>query len=141
MTSFRFDIGAKARRTSRFIGRVRSQLLQAFVEEERDSGITTQNLAKSLKVRRSDLARQLAGEDSLTLRAIADIAGALDREIVFELRPITIATGQNYLAETSTVASGQTLSSNSANGTNSTLPSSPLRTRTAFRPDTMKSRY
>jgi transcriptional regulator with XRE-family HTH domain len=141
MTSFRFDIGADARRASRFIGRVRSQLLQAFVEQERDSGITTQNLAKKLKMRRSDLARLLGGEDRLTLRAIAEIAGALDREITFELRPVAVAPGQNYLTETSTVASGRTLSAGAPNTTNSTLPSSPLRTRSAYRPDNPKSNY
>jgi hypothetical protein len=141
MTSFRFDIGVDARRASRFIGRVRSHLLRAFVEEERNSGITTQNLAKKLKVSSSDLARLLDGEDRLTLRAIAEIAGALDREIVFELRPATISAGQNFLAETSTIASGRTLSAGAPNGSNSTLPSSPLRTRSAYRTDGIKSNY
>jgi|ERR1700733_7634670 hypothetical protein len=141
MTSFRFDIGVDARRASRFIGRVRSQLLRAFVEEERGSGITTQNLAKKLKMRRSDLTRLLDGEDRLTLRAIAEIAGALDREIMFELRPVTIAAGQNFVAETSTVAAGRTLSAGTPNGANSTLPSSPLRTRSTYRADSSKSNY
>jgi hypothetical protein len=139
MTSFLFDIGVDARRASRFIGRVRTQLRRAFVEEERGSGITTQDLAKKLKMRRSDLVRLLDGENRLTLRAIAEIAGALDREILFELRPVTISAGQNFLAETSTVASGRTLSAGVPNGANSTLPSSPLRTRSAYRTDSIKS--
>src|ERR1700691_4252404 len=102
MTSFRFEIGAKGRQASRFIGRVRSQLLRAFVEESDNDAVTAQSLAKALKIRKSDLTRQLDGEDNLTLRAVAEIAGALGREIVFELRPTTTTVGQNFIAETST---------------------------------------
>jgi hypothetical protein len=121
VTLFRFDVGAKGRHATRFIGRVRSQLLRAFVEESDNSGITSQTLAKTLKMRRSDLSRQLAGEDNLTLRAVAEIAGALGREIVFELRPTTTTMGQNFIAETSTVASGRIVSVGGSSGS-STLP-------------------
>jgi hypothetical protein len=122
MTSFRFEIGAKGRQASRFIGRVRSQLLRAFVEESDNDAVTAQSLAKALTMRKSDLTRQLDGEDNLTLRAVAEIAGALGREIVFELRPTTTTVGQNFIAETSTVASAQVVSVGGSTRGSSTLP-------------------
>ena len=124
MTSFRFNVGAKGRRASRFIGRVRGELLQAFVEQQEQTGLTPQTLAKTLRMRRPDLNRQLNGEDALTLRAVAEIAAVLGREIIFELRPSTISAGQNFVSETSTV-SGQFVSAGATSAGSSTLPSRP----------------
>ena len=103
MTFFHFDIGSRARHIGRFIGHVRGELLRALDEHEGDDR-RRQSLAERLGIARSLLDGQLSGRKSLTLRDLADLAHALDREIVFELRRPTRETGQNIAAETSTVA-------------------------------------
>jgi transcriptional regulator with XRE-family HTH domain len=102
MTFFRFDIDARSRTAGRFIGRVRRELLRVISEEKR-AGLTQQELARRLESRRSNVNRQLAGEDDITLRSLAELAWALDREIVFELRPPDSAAGQNIAPVTSTI--------------------------------------
>src|SRR6266481_7263280 len=82
MTFFRFDIDTRSRLAGRFIGRVRRELLKAIKEEKRD-GLTQQELARRLETRRSDINRQLSGEAEITLRSLADLAWALDREVFF----------------------------------------------------------
>ena len=94
MTFFRFDIGERSRTAGRFIGRVRRELLRA-VTEEKQAGLTQQELARRLESRRSNINRQLSGEAEITLRSLADFAWALDREITFELRRPTKRRGQN----------------------------------------------
>lgn len=101
---FRFDIGARARSASRLIGDVRSDIIRALVREKLSKGTTQQQLADKLGVSRAELNSRLAGKDELTLRSIADLAWALDKEIVFELKEPEAAAGQNYPAETSTAA-------------------------------------
>jgi len=102
MTFFRFDIGARSRTAGRLIGRVRRELLRAVTEENR-AGLTQQELARRLQSRRSNINRQLSGEAEITLRSLADLAWALDREITFELRRPDEAVGQNILPQTSTI--------------------------------------
>jgi hypothetical protein len=107
MTFYRFDIGARSRKAGRLIGRIRGELLKAVTEEKR-AGLTQQELARRLEMRRSVLNRQLSGESSLSLRSLADLAWALDREIAFELRRPVEAAGQNIAPETSTLRYSQT---------------------------------
>jgi hypothetical protein len=102
MTFFRFDIGERSRTAGRFIGRVRRELLRA-VTEEKQAGLTQQELARRLESRRSNINRQLSGEAEITLRSLADFAWALDREITFELRRPDQAEGQNIAPMTSTI--------------------------------------
>jgi len=102
MTFFRFDVHGRSRTAGRFIGRVRRELLRAISEEKRE-GLTQQELARRLESRRSNINRQLAGEDDITLRSLAELAWALDREIAFELRRPDSATGQNIAPVTSTI--------------------------------------
>ncbi|SDS02720.1 hypothetical protein SAMN05444158_0767 [Bradyrhizobium canariense] len=102
MTFFRFDIDARSRTAGRFIGRVRRELLRA-VMEEKGAGLTQQELARRLESRRSNINRQLSGEVEITLRSLADLAWALDREITFELRRPEDAAGQNIAPMTSTI--------------------------------------
>ena len=102
MTFFRFDIGERARTSGRLIGRVRRELLKAITEEKRD-GLTQQELARRLETRRSDINRQLSGEAEITLRSLADLAWALDREVTVELRRVDDAPGQNIAPTTSTI--------------------------------------
>ena len=102
MTFFRFEINARSRTAGRFMGRVRRELLRAVTEEKR-AGLTQQELARRLQSRRSNINRQLSGEAEITLRSLADLAWALDREITFELRRPDDAAGQNIAPQTSTV--------------------------------------
>ena len=102
MTFFRFDIGARSRTAGRLMGRIRRELLRA-VTEEKQAGLTQQELARRLESGRSNINRQLSGEAEITLRSLADLAWALDREITFELRRPDEAAGQNILPQTSTI--------------------------------------
>ncbi|UZF95780.1 XRE family transcriptional regulator [Bosea sp. NBC_00550] len=123
MKFFRFDIGARASKASRFIGGVQSELLKAVVEE-RLKGTSQQSLAQKLRIPRSELNNQLAGTSGLTLRAVSDLAWALDREINFELKARVEKTGQNHLPEASTlISNAPTMVGASTNS--STLPSRP----------------
>jgi hypothetical protein len=120
---FRFDIGARASKASRFIGGIQSELLKA-VAEERQQGTTQQALAQKLHIPRSELNSQLAGNSRLTLRVVADLAWALDREITFELKRRVEKPGQNHLPEASTLTSNApTMVGATTNS--STLPSRP----------------
>lgn len=117
MTSFHFDIGGRARHAGRFIGRVRSELLRALSERKSAGGFSQEALARKLDAERSLINRQLSGERSLTLRAIADLAWAMDLEISFELKkpvteagqnqPVQSQTAQSQTMTTSTVRHGQ----------------------------------
>jgi hypothetical protein len=102
MTFFRFDIDARSRTAGRLIGRVRRELLRA-ITEQKEAGLTQQDLARRLQSGRFNVNRQLSGEAEITLRSLADLAWALDREITFELRPADSVTGQNIAPQTSTV--------------------------------------
>ena len=102
MTFFRFDIDARSRTAGRLIGRIRRELLKA-ITDEKHGGLTQQQLARRLESERSNINRQLSGEAEITLRSLADLAWALDREITFELRPIEAISGQNIAPTTSTI--------------------------------------
>jgi ribosome-binding protein aMBF1 (putative translation factor) len=102
MTFFRFDIHARSRKAARLMGRVRRELLKA-VMEERSAGLTQQELAQRLQAERATVNRQLSGEAEITLRGLADLAWALDREITVERRRPERPEGQNIGPMTSTV--------------------------------------
>jgi len=84
------------------MGRVRRELLKA-VMEERGAGLTQQELAQRLLAQRSIINRQLSGEAEITLRGLADLAWALDREVTVELRRPVRTEGQNIAPVTSTI--------------------------------------
>lgn len=102
MTFFRFDIPARSRKAARLMGRVRRELLKAIVEE-RNSGLTQQELARRLETDRVGVNRHLSGEAEITLRDLSDLAWALDRELTIELRRPVQPVGQNIAPMTSTV--------------------------------------
>jgi ribosome-binding protein aMBF1 (putative translation factor) len=104
VTLFHFEIGDRARKTGRFIGRVRHELVRALSEKRAKERVTQQALAEKLGVHRSLINRQLSGEANLTLRSLADLAWAMDMDLVFELREPTTSSGQNEQVETSTVS-------------------------------------
>ncbi len=102
MTFFRFDIGVRARRASRFFGEVRHELLKALMEEK-GKGLSQQELADRLQIPRSQLNGRLAGCSALSLRALSNLAWALDREITIELRPRGARQGQNIAQDASSI--------------------------------------
>lgn len=120
MTSFQFDVGSRARKAGRFIGRVRSELLKALSDKKAKDGLTQQALATKLGVHRSLVNRQLSGESNLTLRSLADLAWAMDMELNFELRERADTFGQNEGSTTSTISHGQIkfITGRSGNGSN-----------------------
>ncbi|MBN9008473.1 MAG: helix-turn-helix domain-containing protein [Rhizobiales bacterium] len=103
MTLFQFDVGDRARKTGRLVGRVRDELVRALADKRLKERITQQGLAKKLGVHRSQINRQLSGEANLTLRSLADLAWAMNMDVVFELREPASPAGSNEPPETSTV--------------------------------------
>jgi transcriptional regulator with XRE-family HTH domain len=104
MNSYVFDIGSKARKASRFIGRVRSELQRALVAEKAAQKITQQQIATKLGVNRSVINRQLLGKENMTLRSVAELAWALGWEIRFELRKPVSLEARFGIPQTTTTA-------------------------------------
>ena len=96
MISYVFDIGDRARKVSRFIAHVRSELQRALIEEKSARKITQQSIAEKIGVNRSVINRQFKGEENLTLRSIAELAWALDWEPQFQLKKTEVRSGDNY---------------------------------------------
>lgn len=88
MTSFQLPINARDRNAGRFIARVHAELQQAMSEERAENGLTQQALANRIGIDRSAINRYLQGKSNLTLRTVADIAWALNRRLVFELKEL-----------------------------------------------------
>jgi transcriptional regulator with XRE-family HTH domain len=95
--SFLFEIGRRRRKAGRFIGHVRRELLKAFAEEQQARGLTRDELARELGVHKSVVTRRLNGSSNLTLRVVAEMADALERDIRFSLEEPARATGANWL--------------------------------------------
>ncbi len=93
--SFTLKLSPRRRAAGRFIGRVRDELVRAFLEAKAERGLTQRQLADDLGVDRARVSRALKGEENLTLRSVAEFASALDREIVFSLRKRSVTPGQN----------------------------------------------
>ncbi len=86
MNSYLFDIGERARKASRFVGRVRTELQRALLAEKKTRKLTQQDIAQTLGVNRSVINRQLIGTENLTIRRVAELAWAMGWEIDFKLR-------------------------------------------------------
>lgn len=92
MTSFHLSSDPRSRKAGRFLRQVRQELQNALVEEKAKRKLTQAELARILGVDRSVINRQLTGKGNISLRAIADIAWALNRDIKFELtKPVAVA--------------------------------------------------
>ncbi|WP_051177102.1 helix-turn-helix domain-containing protein [Rhizobium mesoamericanum] len=84
-------IDAKGRSAGRFVRRVQKELQGALVR----SGLKQQQVAERLGVDRSIVNRRVTGQANLTLRSIADLAWAMDQEIVFALKPKKVDVSAN----------------------------------------------
>lgn len=96
--SYRLRIAPRQRKAGRFIGQVRDAFLRAISDDKSSGGrITQQSIAQKLGVDRSVVNRWLTGEANLTLRSIADLAWALNRDLIFELRRPVERDGSNVV--------------------------------------------
>lgn len=83
---FLFDVGVRARIASRLIGNLRNDLVAAVVHHRKQKAVSQQQMAQATGMSRSDLNGYLTGQKELTLRSLSDIAFALDKEVIVELR-------------------------------------------------------
>ncbi|WP_158808181.1 hypothetical protein [Beijerinckia sp. L45] len=77
--------------------------MKALAEERGSAKVTRHVLGQRLDLHRSKISKQLSGEESLTLRSVAELSWALDREISFHLSRPAVEDRQNVNAETSTI--------------------------------------
>lgn len=83
--SFRILSDPRQRFASRFIARVRDELMRALMVEKSQRGLTQAELARKLGVNRSVINKELSGKANLTLRRVAELAWALDCEVSFSM--------------------------------------------------------
>lgn len=96
MPSFRTAITPHRRAAARFVVGVRRAFLTALADENKRTGITQTSIAQSLGVHRSVISRGLRGTNNITLGKVAELAWALGREPVFELRRPEAEEGINH---------------------------------------------
>lgn len=97
--SFQIGLSDQSKASARFIRRVHRELQKAFSHRSKQ-GLTQQALAKRLGINRATINKRLMGHDNLTLRSIADLAWAMDSDVVFKVEPRELAENVNvYHAE------------------------------------------
>jgi transcriptional regulator with XRE-family HTH domain len=105
MASFRLDIKPNRRAAARFVGKVRRELQAAVVADRERIGITQTKIAEAIGVHRSVVSRELNGRQDITLGRVAELAWAMGREIVFEVRVPEVEAGQNTSAAAAGIVS------------------------------------
>jgi hypothetical protein len=96
MTSYKVDIGEKARAGSRFLADVRDEIQRAFfTQKRRQQGLTQQAIAKKLGVNRSLVNRQVMGLENLTVRSIGELLWAIGWEPMFKAQDPMEDFGRN----------------------------------------------
>ncbi|MDE0970444.1 MAG: helix-turn-helix transcriptional regulator [Octadecabacter sp.] len=78
--SYRMRIDQKSQKSARFISGLQKKVQKALVA----SGKTQQEIAEILGVDRSVINRRLKGSANLTARSIAELAYALDKDLLIE---------------------------------------------------------
>jgi hypothetical protein len=88
MTSFQMPLAEKDRKIGRTIHKAQKAIAQAVIAAKEESGITQGALAKKLGVNRSVINRRVTGQTNLTLHSMAELAWALDYDLVVDfVRP------------------------------------------------------
>lgn len=95
MSSYRFRTGGRQRKFVSLIGVVHSEIDRAFADWQAETGGTKSDLADKLGVHKSVLTRRLSGTANMTFKAVADLAWALDREVVFRMGTREELTGHS----------------------------------------------
>lgn len=104
--SYQIRISDRSRKAGRFITRVHREIQKAFAEVSSSTGMTQRELAEKVGVDRSTMNKRLLGEANLTLRTVAELAWALDRDIDFKLHSRRKAVGRNYTQHAMTASTG-----------------------------------
>ncbi|MGX5850834.1 helix-turn-helix domain-containing protein [Mesorhizobium sp. PL10] len=88
MTSFQMPLAEKDRKIGRSIHKVQKAIAEAVIAAKEESGVTQRALAKKLGVNRSVINRRVTGQTNLTLYSMAELAWALDYDLVVDfVRP------------------------------------------------------
>ncbi|MFK5599939.1 hypothetical protein ACFZ8E_23525 [Methylobacterium sp. HMF5984] len=82
---FYLDIDPREETQANYMALVRAKLQAAYVQAKHIRGETLQSIADKLGVNKSVIYRQLSGEANLTVKTIADLSWALNKEPVFDL--------------------------------------------------------
>jgi hypothetical protein len=85
MNSYVFDIGERARKVSRALGKLHSALQAAFIAEREARKLTQQAIATRLDVNRSVINRQLTGIENITVKSVVELAWAMGWETKIEI--------------------------------------------------------
>jgi len=108
--SYQMRNDERSRKAGRFVARVHKAIQQAVVR----SGLKQNEIATKLGLDRSIVNRRILGQSNLTLRTIADLAWALDHDLVFDLVPRKFGPEVNRHQQAPTV-SGITVTAATAN--------------------------
>lgn len=100
--SYRLKLTPRERKVGRFIGAVRNEIQKAYAEEKAAGHTTQAALARDLGVSRSVVNRRIRSLQNLTVRSVAELAWALNREIVFVFRKPSARVGTNQVVTTTT---------------------------------------
>lgn len=84
MTSYRMPLSDKQRKIGRAVYRAQRNVARVLIEMKAETGITQQALAEKLGIDRSVVNRRLTGRANLTLRSLAELAWAFDRDLVVD---------------------------------------------------------
>lgn len=109
MSSYEFNIGAKARAGTRFLSDVRDEIHRAFSVEKGKRKITQLMIAERLGVNRSVVNRQIMGLENLTVKSIGELLWAIGWEPHFEARELD-EFGANHMPHLSAVDAARRLS-------------------------------
>ena len=85
MTSYKSRITPRRRKFVRLIGDIQEELHRVLMDEHEATGITQADIARMLGKDRSFVSRKMSGRSNMTLETIAELAWALDREILFRM--------------------------------------------------------
>jgi transcriptional regulator with XRE-family HTH domain len=94
--SFQISLSPTKRAAGRFIESARRAILKALAEESRDRGLSQSDIARDIGIHRSVVNRELRGYKDMTLGRVAELATAMGREAVLELRKLDAPWPMNY---------------------------------------------
>jgi predicted XRE-type DNA-binding protein len=93
--SFQITISSNRRAAARFVVAVRRAIQKAYVEEQKESGLTQTAIARALGVHRSVINRELKGIKDMTIGRVAEFAWAMGRIPTFVMPKKAAALGSN----------------------------------------------
>ena len=93
--SYKMKIDPRRRKFVRLVSLIHAEIDRALQEECASRGISQNDVARILGIDQGALSRRLSGTSNLTLRSIADLAWALDRDIDFAFNVIDSQRSSN----------------------------------------------